>query len=64
MLLQFFAGYWRPSTGQNGLRGVTLPNGQRYEAWLKAPETKDVLETLDEAREKVDVGERPSVCVF
>jgi hypothetical protein len=52
--LQYYAGTWRPATNQSGLKGTTLPDGQRYEAWLKVPGTEDALKSLDKARENYD----------
>jgi hypothetical protein len=54
LLLQYYAGSWRPATNQSGLKGTTLPDGQRYEAWLKVPGTEDALKSLDKARENYD----------
>jgi uncharacterized protein YjbI with pentapeptide repeats len=54
VLLEFFAGGWRFPSNQSRLRGTTLPDGQRYEAWLKAPGTDDVLRRLAEARKTYD----------
>lgn len=60
LLLEYYAGGWRPAADESGLKSTTMPDGQRYVDWLKPSRTEDLPKKPEEARNGYQLRQRGS----